>query len=677
MVSNNCCVPGCTKSAASKFGVPQYMMSVWENIIGCPLNRNSRVCANHFKPSDITLTWEFGNGSSQISICLRKPQLKSGVIPINNKCDKVNDISQANETMTMLNEHNYFKVNLNDEFEPPLAKQACIEVVIHDNTLINDESSISIPMNWFCDVTTKNGSVVEKTNFTLSLFQAYNNRIVEKRLVMLKVKTSFASQFIEFNGHWRHANCLNIIEDDKSNLSDCQSNLVNEILIRYSDNWILLCLILQIKSPSGYRFLRNQNILPLPCVKTVRKYLLAINKECGFDLNFFKLLKKKNIKYISQQPYFKLFRIGRFWGRTSNRDTEKADHGLVFIWSSLADNFTQPIAVFAFKGPVKGMDLTKLVVKAMLLEDAGAQVLGLTTNGASTNRSMWNNLGISGKIGNTNNSFCNPFDETRKFFVFSDAPHLMKTIRNRLYEKKSLKFDPSKPLVKWEHFSEVYRLDENKLGKVCPKITRNHIYLTSLSKMKVKFATQVNLTYNLLFSSSMAVGMQFYRNRNEKISYILKKQNNLPYSWESKVIDGFISSNEFLTQQTADGLRVTIKSSIKLLKYLLDNCNFSFVLTAKINQDKLERFFDIIRQVSGPNDHPSTPTFLQLYRMLTVSSLIKPPKSGNCTIDEDFISNESLREEKIKNMKSKLDLIIEDKNWNCEDIFLEHDYTKC
>lgn len=59
-------------------------------------------------------------------------------------------------------------------------------------------------------------------------------------------------------------------------------------------------------------------------------------------------------------------------------------------------------------------------------------------------------------------------------------------------------------------------------------------------------------------------------------------------SWESKVIDGFISSNEFLTQQTADGLRVTIKSSIKLLKYLLDNCNFSFVLTAKINQDKLE-----------------------------------------------------------------------------------------
>jgi len=69
MVSNKCCVPGCSKSAASKFGVTQNMMNVCENIIGCHLNTNSRVCANHFKPSDITSTWESGNGSSQISVC--------------------------------------------------------------------------------------------------------------------------------------------------------------------------------------------------------------------------------------------------------------------------------------------------------------------------------------------------------------------------------------------------------------------------------------------------------------------------------------------------------------------------------------------------------------------------------------------------------------------------------
>ncbi|KAE9533657.1 hypothetical protein AGLY_009006 [Aphis glycines] len=476
MVSNKCCVPGCTKSAASKFGVSQNMMSVWENIIGCPLNRNSRVCANYFKPSDITSAWESGNGSSQIS-------LSDSVI------------------------------------------ESISEVVIQDNTLINDESSISLPMNWFCDVTTNNRFVIAKTYFIFSPFQVYNNRIVEKRLVILKdseptfylnekqiklsqvginnydeilnveymlnifvkvkvcrgvktdkkVKTSFGSQFIEFNGHWRHANCLNMIEDGASQ-----------------------------------KFSRAH--------KTIKNLKLQLN----------------NIKAKISQ--------------------------------------------------VSSMTLNELIQKSNL-SDCQSNLVNEMFNDA--------------KVTSSEKKMLSKSDNQRKGILLLDE------------------LDPSKPLVKWEHFSEVFRLDENKLGK------------------------------------------------------ILENEMKWLDSWESKVIDGLISSNEFLTQQTADGLRVTIKSSIELSKICWTI-----------------RFFGIIRQVSGPNDHPSTPTFLQLYRMLTVSSLIKPPKSGNYTIDEvqkpvleirdfkDLISNESLREEKIKNMKSKLDLIIEEKNWECEDIFLEHDYTK-
>lgn len=45
-----------------------------------------------------------------------------------------------------------------------------------------------------------------------------------------------------------------------------------------------------------------------------------------------------------------------FGGEVENKigSCEQADHGLVFMWQSLADNVTQPIAVFASKGPVKG-----------------------------------------------------------------------------------------------------------------------------------------------------------------------------------------------------------------------------------------------------------------------------------------------------------------------------------
>lgn len=39
------------------------------------------------------------------------------------------------------------------------------------------------------------------------------------------------------------------------------------------------------------------------------------------------------------------------------------------------------------------------------------------------------------------------------------------------------------------------------------------------------------------------------------------------------------------------------------------------------------------RQVNGPNDHPCTATFLQVYKM-SVYSMLKPPKTGNCKILE-------------------------------------------
>lgn len=59
-------------------------------------------------------------------------------------------------------------------------------------------------------------------------------------------------------------------------------------------------------------------------------------------------------------------------------------------------------------------------------------------------------------------------------------------------------------------------------------------------------------------------------------------------SWEMNVNQGVIKDGEFLTHQTSEGLRVTIKSTIELSQYLLNECKFAYVLTAKMNQDNLE-----------------------------------------------------------------------------------------
>lgn len=46
--------------------------------------------------------------------------------------------------------------------------------------------------------------------------------------------------------------------------------------------------------------------------------------------------------------------------------------------------------------------------------------------------------------------------------------------------------------------------------------------------------------------------------------------------------------NTFFTQSTAQGLRVTLQSTVELAKYLLEHCKFKYVLTGKLNQDCLE-----------------------------------------------------------------------------------------
>lgn len=118
----------------------------------------------------------------------------------------------------------------------------------------------------------------------------------------------------------------------------------------------------------------QNKILPLPSVTTIRKHLLAVKIGCGFDPDFFKLLKKKFAAKTEHQKkvilvFDEIFLresisvntraltyhgLEDFGDGFEKRTPEKANHALVLMLQSLADNLQQPIAVFASKGPVKG-----------------------------------------------------------------------------------------------------------------------------------------------------------------------------------------------------------------------------------------------------------------------------------------------------------------------------------
>ncbi|XP_071578318.1 uncharacterized protein [Temnothorax nylanderi] len=256
------------------------------------------------------------------------------------------------------------------------------------------------------------------------------------------------------------------------NISKSQKLVVQEIIAaakkkdakgrRYSDEWIMLCMLMNIRSPRDYEFLRKNNILPLPCTRTIRSYFSLINAKCGFDEEFAKLLEKhfasktplqrhgvllldeinlrKSVAVCSRNlTYLGLTDFGDD-GQQSTDINEQATHGLVLMFQPLADVYTQPIAVFASKNPVKGEELAKIVVKAIpYLEQCGAIIHGVIADGAATNAKMWSLLGVRGTIENTKTWFTHPLDDNRKVFVFSDICHVIKNIRNRLYNKRKLR----------------------------------------------------------------------------------------------------------------------------------------------------------------------------------------------------------------------------------------------
>ena len=104
----------------------------------------------------------------------------------------------------------------------------------------------------------------------------------------------------------------------------------------------------------------------------------------------------------------------------------------------------------------------------------------------------------------------------------------------------------------------------------------------------------------------------------------------------------------------------------------------------------MQQYFGIIRQAGAQNDHPTFPTFMQLYYLLSVYKILKPPKFGNCRVRniteeerpsitlQDFKeifkdSKLSYKQQHIQNLQKRIDHLIENSEWECDEI-IDNDY---
>ncbi|CAL8122648.1 unnamed protein product [Orchesella dallaii] len=319
---------------------------------------------------------------------------------------------------------------------------------------------------------------------------------------------------------------------------------------------------------------------------------------------------------------------------------------------SLNSKMTQPIASFATRGAAPGGILAKMIVSCITrLENVNLQVVGVVCDGAATNKSAWKELGIGVKDGAVINKITNPADESRNVFFFTDVPHVLKCIRNNLLKKEIAMYKGG--IVNWAFYKALYDVDSQSDIRAAPKLTLQHVNPGPFQKMVVSHAAQI-------FSNSVASALKFYREcgnpffkGSELTEEFTRTINDLfdacngrrigqglkPGSDKFKVISDFLKSisdeDTYAAEVTFVSLRVTLTSIIEITVYLCDVVGYEYVLPGKLNQDKLERFFGLIRSYGGDDSHPTVTSFAHLFRLLTIYSPTDKIIHGNVKTDNE------------------------------------------
>jgi len=130
--------------------------------------------------------------------------------------------------------------------------------------------------------------------------------------------------------------------------------------------------------------------------------------------------------------------------------------------------------------------------------------------------------------------------------------------------------------------------------------------------------------------------------------------------------------------------------SVALARYGLLITDFPSSTISIARASVLNRCINPARQATGPNDLPTTPTFLQIYKMLSVYSILKPPKTGNCKILEKntpkiiindlkniFVIDKIDKENKLLKLQERLDFIVKEGKWETEDVFESDIHNYC
>lgn len=120
---------------------------------------------------------------------------------------------------------------------------------------------------------------------------------------------------------------------------------------------------------------------------------------------------------------------------------------------------------------------------------------------------------------------------------------------------------------------------------------------------------------------------------------------------------------------------MSLHSTKSLLQYLA-TLGYRYIMTARLSQDCIERLFKIIRQSSGPHDHPTPAQFLILINCLSFYNLAKSSTGGS--VSKGVPSSLLCAEDTEKTARDQLNELLEaGKLHEVEEALVEDDHASC
>lgn len=233
----------------------------------------------------------------------------------------------------------------------------------------------------------------------------------------------------------------------------------------------------------AYRWLLKNNF-PYLAESTLRRWASKISIEPGVLSAVFKLMKDTCLTKFQRVCIILAdeMKIKQVYEYNKKTDTifGPANYVQVVMARELFHNWKQPI-FFKYDYQLKSNMLCFLIKK---LEEIDFNVVAVVSDMAPGNRKMWKLLEVSEE----KPYFENPHDKSKKIYVFSDTPHLIKLIRNHFLDS-GFKVD-DKNITTGPTVELLDNMSKSDL-KIAPKIRNIHLYVAGPGRQKVKLATQL------------------------------------------------------------------------------------------------------------------------------------------------------------------------------------------